>query len=60
MVVLDKVLTRIKTVGLKLKPSKCKFGYCELKILGKIVNKEGIKADPKVWRWFKIVRLLKR
>lgn len=46
LVVLDKVLTRIKTVEFKLKPSKCKFGYCELKIFGKIVNKEGIKTDP--------------
>jgi len=47
LVVLDKVLTRIETVGFKLKASKCEFGYDELKILGKNVNQVGMKADPK-------------
>ncbi|GFT34940.1 retrovirus-related Pol polyprotein from transposon 17.6 [Trichonephila clavipes] len=32
-------------VGLKLNKDKCKFGCEELKYLGLIINKEGIKTD---------------
>ncbi|KAL4103668.1 hypothetical protein QTP88_019019 [Uroleucon formosanum] len=44
--VLEKLLTRIRETGFKLKASKCKFGYFELKILGLIVNREGIETNP--------------
>jgi len=43
---LEKLLLRIKETGFKLKASKCKFGYFELKILGQIVNREGVKPNP--------------
>lgn len=33
---LEKLLLRIRETGFKLKASKCKFGYFELKILGQI------------------------
>ena len=44
--ILEKLLLRIRETGFKLKASKCKFGYFELKILGQIVNREGIKPNP--------------
>lgn len=44
--VLEKLLIRIRETGFKLKASKCKFGYFELKILGQIVNRDGIKPNP--------------
>jgi hypothetical protein len=43
---LEKLLIRIRETGFKLKTSKCKFGYFELKILGHIVSREGIKPNP--------------
>lgn len=46
LIILEKLLIRIRETGFKLKASKCKFGYCELKILGQIVNTEGIKPNP--------------
>lgn len=45
--VLEKLFIRLKTAGFKLKPSKCKFGYTQLKILGQIVSGEGVQPDPK-------------
>jgi len=46
LITLEKLLLRIRETGFKLKASKCKFGYFELKILGQIVNREGIKPNP--------------
>jgi len=46
LIILENLLNRIRETGFKLKASKCKFGYFELKILGQIVNKEGIKPNP--------------
>ncbi len=43
---LDKVLTCLKKAGLKLKLTKCHFLEGELKILGHIVNKEGVAPNP--------------
>lgn len=40
--ILEKLLIRIRETGFKLKASKCKFDYFELKVLKQIVNREGI------------------
>lgn len=40
------VLQAITNAGLTLKPTKCRFGYRELKFLGHIVSSEGIRPDP--------------
>ena len=41
-----KVLKQIETAGVTLNPNKCEFSKSELKFLGHIVNKQGVKADP--------------
>ena len=38
---------KLKHVGLKLKPSKCKLFRQELIYLGHVVSKDGIQTDPK-------------
>ena len=43
---LDLVLTAIKAAGLRLKISKCNFGETRLKMLGHIVDQDGIHSDP--------------
>ncbi len=43
---LKQVLEAIRTVGLTLKPQKCRFGYEELKFLGHVVNCDGVRPDP--------------
>lgn len=43
---LRKVLECIGGAGLKLKLSKCHFAELELKVLGHVVSKDGIAADP--------------
>lgn len=40
------VLERLRSASLTLKPSKCLFGYKELKILGHVVSAKGILPDP--------------
>ena len=40
------VFTRLREVGLKLKPAKCKFLQQEVTYLGHIVTAEGIRCDP--------------
>ena len=44
---LQTVIHRMKDVGLKLKPSKCKFAQCELEYLGHIVSRDGLKTNPR-------------
>jgi len=46
LIILEKLLKRIRESGFKLKATKCKFGYFELKILGQIVNQDGVKPNP--------------
>jgi hypothetical protein len=41
-----KVLQKIRKANLKLGPEKCKFFFQEIKFLGHIVGKDGIKTDP--------------
>ena len=36
----------LRKAGLRLKPTKCSFGLPSVKLLGYIVNKDGIAADP--------------
>jgi hypothetical protein len=43
---LETVLQRIDKAGLKLKLSKCSFLEQSLKVLGYIVNSEGLSPDP--------------
>ena len=40
------VFDRFREAGLKLKPSKCKFGQKEVAFLGHIVSDQGIAPDP--------------
>ena len=41
------VFEKLKQVGLKLQPSKCKLFRQELIYLGHVVSKDGIQTDPK-------------
>ncbi len=43
---LQLVFDRLKAAGLKMKPSKCSFGLPEIKLLGYIINRQGITTDP--------------
>ena len=37
---------RLRKVGLKLKLTKCSFEFPEVKLLGYVLNSEGIQTDP--------------
>ena len=43
---LQQVFDRLRQVGLRLKPTKCAFGLPEVKLLGYVLNKDGIQTDP--------------
>ncbi|XP_063830254.1 uncharacterized protein K02A2.6-like [Ostrinia nubilalis] len=43
---LSKVLQRLHSHGMRLKRSKCSFMVDEVKYLGYLISKEGIKVDP--------------
>ena len=43
---LKKVLERIQSVGVTLNSSKCVFSQTELKFLGHLISKDGVKPDP--------------
>ncbi|CAJ0601537.1 unnamed protein product [Cylicocyclus nassatus] len=43
---IDEVLGKIEIIGMKLKASKCKFAKEEIKFLGFILSKEGIRPNP--------------
>ena len=43
---LEQVFERLAQAGLKLKMSKCDFAKPEVKLLGYLVNKDGIKTNP--------------
>jgi hypothetical protein len=42
----ERVLVRLATAGVKLKPTKCKFAQLKLKFLGHIISGEGRRVDP--------------
>ena len=44
---LEGVFKKLRTAGLKLKPSKCEFFKDQITYLGHIVSKNGIATDPK-------------
>ena len=44
---LEEVFSRLKTAGLKLKPSKCSLFQHQVEYLGHVVSAEGIATDPK-------------
>jgi hypothetical protein len=43
---LEMVFERCREAGLKLKPKKCDLLKREVKFLGHVVNKEGVRTDP--------------
>jgi len=43
---LEAVLSRIQSAGVTLNPSKCDFSKDQIKFLGHIVDKDGVRADP--------------
>jgi hypothetical protein len=45
---LKAVILRIDEVGLKLKPTKCKFAQRELEYLGHVVSRDGLNANPRL------------
>ena len=45
--ILKLVLDRIRSARLTLNLEKCSFRKCEIKFLGSIINKYGLRADPK-------------
>ena len=44
---LDKVLTRMRSRGIKLRAEKCEFAKKEVRYLGRLVSAEGYRPDPK-------------
>ena len=40
------VLSKLSSVGLKLKPSKCRWGMTSTIFLGHLISREGISPDP--------------
>ncbi len=43
---LELVFTKLHTAGLKLHPDKCAFGRQEVKYLGHLVGRKGVRPDP--------------
>ena len=45
---LERVLSKLKEHGLKLKPSKCEFFKTSVTYLGHVVSQSGVKTDPQI------------
>ena len=43
---LQAVFDRLRTAGLRLKPTKCVFGLNKVKLLGYVLSNDGIQTDP--------------
>lgn len=50
---LENIFRKLLANNLKLKASKCSFGFTEVKLLGHIVSKKGIQVDPEKIRVIK-------
>ena len=46
LLLLEEVLGRLKSYGLKLNPEKCTFFRQSVKCLGHVVSKDGVSTDP--------------
>ena len=44
---LSRVLERIRSAGLRLKPKKCSFAQQSVEYLGHIISADGVRTDPK-------------
>ena len=47
MEALEKVLGRLRDIGVRLNPEKCQFGFFKVLYLGHIVSAEGVATNPK-------------
>ena len=56
---LEAVLQRMQSAGVTLNPDKCKFSKDQLKFLGHIINKDGVRADPEDSSYFRSPTSLK-
>ena len=45
---LRKVIDRLKSVHLKLKPAKCMFARREVEYLGHVISAEGLRPNPRI------------
>ena len=45
---LKTVIEKLSDVGLKLKPTKCRFAQPELEYLGHVVGRDGLKTSPRL------------
>jgi len=43
----EAVLRRTQSAGITLNPSKCEFSKNQMKFLGHVVNKDGVRANPR-------------
>ena len=43
---LQLVFDRLRSAGLRLKPTKCHIGLKQIKLLGHMVSADGISSDP--------------
>ena len=43
---LRQVLQRLRSAGLELKPSKCRFGWSAVQYLGYVIDERGVGTDP--------------
>ena len=54
--VLNEVMSKVKSAGLTLNLDKCNFRKSEIKLLGNIINNEGISADPRALEGIEAIR----
>lgn len=47
----DEVLVRMKRLGLKLRPDKCRLLQTEVVFLGHVVSKDGVRPVSKIIGW---------
>ena len=45
---LQKVIARLRSANLKLKPSKCEFVRPEVEYLGHVITASGLKTSPRL------------